>query len=263
MFRVMTLNLNYYAAKHGPWEARRALIADVIETAGPDVVALQAVSQEPGVENGLDQATQLAALLPDYRHVYFQPADAASPGEVAPAAVHGSAFLSRLPFAETNCLALTRCDGLEDANKRVLLAASFDRDGSSSAGQGAAPGWGVQVFNAHFSWVFGQARQNLAETLPYVGAYAGPALMVGDFNQVPDGELWGPLAAAGWTDTWAALRPGDAGPTFESDRPFMRIDYAWANSELAGRLQGIEVLARDENGVRLSDHAGLMVTLDL
>lgn len=63
MLKVMTLNLNYYGDRHGSWESRRALIAEVIELAQPHIVALQAVRVEPQVENDADQASKTRSKL--------------------------------------------------------------------------------------------------------------------------------------------------------------------------------------------------------
>jgi endonuclease/exonuclease/phosphatase family metal-dependent hydrolase len=245
MLKVMTLNLNYDIARHGPWPARRDLIAAAIGAADADVVALQAVRRDPETEAGLDQAAQLARLLPEYQYVYFQTAE---PDDGGPA--KGSAFLSRLPLAQTDCLGLYLRPGLEDMNHRALLRVQVDVDGRP---------W--QIFNAHYSWVVPQTRDNLGESLPYLESFSGPALLVGDMNTLPDSDVWEPLRAAGWQDVWAKLCPEQPGYTFESDRPYMRIDYAWANPAAAQHVQAIDVVAREADGVRLSDHLGLVITL--
>jgi endonuclease/exonuclease/phosphatase family metal-dependent hydrolase len=166
--------------------------------------------------------------------------------------VDGSAVLSRLPLVESDCLALSLRPGLEDTNRRALLHAQVNLP------DGGGP---VHLFNAHLSWVYAQAQDNLEEALPYINSVSGPALMLGDMNMLPDSDLWLPLREAGWVDTWQALRPDDDGYTYESDRPYMRIDYAWANRLLAGQPKAIEVLAKERDGVRMSDHLGLLVTL--
>jgi len=69
MLRVMSLNLNYYGTKHGPWLARRALIRDLIALSDVDVIALAGRPQRAGGRGRLDQATQLAQSLPEYQYV--------------------------------------------------------------------------------------------------------------------------------------------------------------------------------------------------
>jgi endonuclease/exonuclease/phosphatase family metal-dependent hydrolase len=248
--KVMTLNINYYEERFGPWPVRRQLIQDVLDKANPDVVALQAVRRDPAVESGADQAVQLATLFSGYRFVAYQPAEAFPNG-----VTQGSAILSHLPIAAKDLLPLTLIPELEDTNRRIVQAARFD-----------LPSGLFYLFNAHYSWVTEQAGQNICETLPFIGAVNGPALLVGDMNTPPDSPLLDHFRQAGWTDLWAHFHPDDEGFTFiEGDRLAKRTDYAWANPELLDIVQAIECVADqpDQKGARASDHAGLLVTLGL
>ncbi len=249
MLRIMTLNLNYYGTKHGAWPARRALVRDLIVAADADVVALQAVRSAPELENGLDQAGQLALGLPEFQYVVYQPADDCGGG-----VTQGSAFLARIEMAETDFLDLTLLPGLEDTNRRTVLHARFD-----------LPGGPLHLFNCHVSWVYDQARQNLDQIVTYIDSFHDAGLLVGDLNQTPEVDLLQRLAAAGWTDLWTLLQPDAPGPTFEADVPAIRIDYAWANHLLAPHAAEIEVAgkAEEEGSVRLSDHLALVAALDI
>lgn len=272
MLRVMTLNLNGYVEKHGEWTARRGLILSAIQSVQPDILALQAVAKDNRRFGGHDQATQLAlqgasvaggtpasAPVEDrpgehepkggYSHIYFQPAAAAVDGIEA-----GTAIVSRLPFAATDYLRLSLLPDLEDTTRRVVLMARFDR-----------PNGPFYLFNAHFSWVREQLENNLAEALPWLTAVEAPALLVGDLN-APAGEgLLTLLREAGWVDAWETLRGGEPGHTFEAGQPSIRIDYAWANPYLAGRLSAIDIVCTEEGpaGEHVSDHYGLLVSIDI
>ncbi len=249
MLNVMTLNLNYYVAKHGTWQERREIIRATIRSARPDIIALQAVEQEPLVEGGRDQAAQLAAELPEYCHVHYHPAI-----RTATDGSQGSAFLSRIPIAETQILPLTLVPNAEDPNQRVVLAARFDL--------ASGP---FYLCNAHFSWVAELARLNVQQTLPLIAKFDESGMLVGDLNNPPDNGILQPFRDAGWTDVWAALRPGEPGLTFESSQPTLRIDYGWANTASKPHLSGIKVIANqpNANGHRASDHFGLLIALDL
>lgn len=249
MLKVMTFNLNYYGTKHGPWVLRRGLICAELQSVAPDIVALQAVARDPQVDGGADQAAQLAERLPEYTHTLFQPAMDFSDGSTG-----GSALLSRLPVAASDRLELDLIPGLEDDNRRVLLHARFD-----------LPTGPLHLFNAHFSWVGEQARRNLEQAVPFFQSFAGPALLVGDFNIPAGSELLASLRQAGWRDVWAELNPGQEGLTFESNSPTLRIDYAWANPALLPHVTAIRIVADNEHatGARPSDHRGLLVTLDM
>jgi endonuclease/exonuclease/phosphatase family metal-dependent hydrolase len=104
-------------------------------------------------------------------------------------------------------------------------------------------------------------RSNVVAALSYLQHLSGPAVLLGDLNAPPEGPGMQQLAAAGWIDVWAQLHPDDPGYTFEADAPSQRIDYVWANAAAAPRLRAIERI-QPQGGARLSDHLGLLVTLD-
>ena len=245
MTTLMTLNLNYFGDRHGPWEERLAHLEKVLRRTSPEVAALQAVCAEPGVAGGQNQAQQIAARLPDYTEIWFEAAQRAVDEKLL-----GSAFIARIPCAPVAHQELPLEDNPEDDNRRILLHARVQN--------GEEP---IELVNAHFSWVPALNRSNVAAALTYLQRLPGPALLMGDLNAPPDGPGMQHLAAAGWIDAWAQLRPDDPGYTFEADAPSQRIDYIWANPAAAPRLRAIERIPL-EGEARLSDHLGLLVTLD-
>lgn len=250
MFRVMTLNLNYEVARHGPWPERRALVVLEIRRWQPDLVALQAVRQAPGGDN---QVEQLSRELPGYVHAWFEPMMIEADG-----GARGMAFLGRVPFERRGTHPLTYRAGTEDGDRRALLRVHC---AASATGASLGPG-GMEFYNAHFSWVEAQARDNIRDALPFLGGTRVPALLLGDFNQPPGRPLHETLRKAGWVDAWSWLRGEEAGYTYEADRPQSRIDFAYANAHLSGRLVQIHVVGEAyRQPPRLSDHLGIIVTL--
>jgi endonuclease/exonuclease/phosphatase family metal-dependent hydrolase len=248
MLHILTLNINFYGEKHGAWQDRQPLIEQAISEANPDIVALQAVRLDPQVASGEDQASQLAHNL-GYPHVFFEPAHSTPQG-----LADGTAIISRLPFSHRDSLQLTHREDVEDPNDRALLLARFDlADGP------------FHLFNAYFSWVPEQTADNLDEAIPYINTFPDPGLLVGDFNTPADSPLLNRLREAGWVDLWSAFHPGEPGLTFEAGDLSIRIDYAWANRKLQPQARGIHLVQneRSPSGPRLSDHLGLLVTLDL
>ncbi len=248
MFKVMTFNINYYGTKYGPWSVRRQLIADAIQEAAPDVVALQAVKQAPGVHSAFNQAAQLTELLPEYHYVVFQPSIAYGGG-----LADGSAFLSRVRISRWDYFKLTLHPNPEDTNPRIVLHATVD-----------LPDGPLHLLNAHFSWVEREGQSNVREALPYVNSFARRAILIGDMNASPNAEHLNLLRRAGWSDLWEQLRPGEDGCTFESAEPKLRIDYAWASGSIKTKVKDIKVVAGclGPQGERCSDHMGLLVTLE-
>lgn len=247
MLKVMTLNINYYGTKHGLWPIRKKFIQEAIQNANPDIIALQAVKKDPVMNNGLDQASQFAELLPEYQYRVFQESVNYENGSS-----DGLAFLSRFEIAKTDYLKLTLHPGLEDTNQRIVLNTLFH-----------LPTGPFHIFNAHFSWVYQQALDNVNETLPYINSFAKQSLFVGDLNMTSDTEIIRQFNKDGWVDIWAELRPDDNGYTFESNHPTKRIDYAWIHRSLKQQVKSIEIIANnhDENGNWPSDHAGLLIQL--
>lgn len=245
MLRILTLNLNYFGDKHGTWETRLERVVQTLRWHAPDVAAFQAVGAETGTAAGKDQAWQIAAHLPEYSQIWFQPAQRSADDKL-----QGSAFLARAPLVPVGHQELPFEDPAEDGNRRLLLHARVQN--------GAEP---LEVVNAHFSWVPEINQGNVAAALSYLQTLPGPALLAGDLNAAPDSAGMRLLADAGWIDAWSQLHPDDPGHTFEADAPSQRIDYVWINQAAVPRLRAIERILPDGD-TRLSDHLGLLVTLE-
>jgi len=244
MLKIMTLNLNFLVEKHGPWRERRELIAREIQQQSPDIIALQAVRH---MTTGLNQADELSRLVPDYSYGTFVAAV-----EHADRSADGSAFLSRLPAVSIDSLRLTLPEHPEDPTPRVVLHGVFTRP------QGV-----LNLLNCHFSWISTQSVLSVSEVLAFLGPIPGPVVILGDMNSSPESEAMKKLAAQGFTDVWQQLHPGDDGFTFESDQPSLRIDYVWVNEALNPRVKVIQKVGTPApQPPRLSDHFGLVVTLD-
>jgi endonuclease/exonuclease/phosphatase (EEP) superfamily protein YafD len=98
--------------------------------------------------------------------------------------------------------------------------------------------------------------------LNYTKTHTGPSVLVGDLNTPPESEVFTPMRQEGWEDAWGQLYPGEEGFTFESNRPFTRIDYAWVSAGLADQVSDVQIIRQERDGaIRLSDHLGLVVTL--
>ena len=244
--RILTLNLNYYVEKHGPWQGRKELILNAIRETRPDVIAFQAVARYPAQAGGQSQVAQLAAALIDYSHQHFQPAFVQGDGRE-----EGNALLSKYPLGTLDYLKLKLLPGMEDTTHRIVQYCRL-----------SLPACDVNLYNAHFSWVQEQSRKNVLEALNYTKTHTGPSVLVGDLNTAPESEVFTPMREEGWVDAWGQLHPGEEGFTFESNRLFTRIDYAWLSAGLADQLSDVQIIRQERDGtVRLSDHLGLVVTL--
>lgn len=245
MLRIMTLNINYDGSKHGAWAMRRRLIADAIAQAQPDVVVLQAVRADARMAPHANQAQQLAAMLPEFKHVIFEPALLRDDDRA-----DGGATLSRLHVIERGQRRLSTVANDEDMSPRMLLSARV-----------ATTDAVLTIVNGHFSWVPSVNRENTAETLTYLESLPSPVIFAGDLNARPETDSMRRFAEAGWIDAWAHTRPGDPGHTFEAGDFTQRIDYLWIDAALRDRIRGVERIEAPPGAIRLSDHAGLLLTL--
>jgi endonuclease/exonuclease/phosphatase family metal-dependent hydrolase len=248
MLKVMTLNLNYYVEKYGTWPLRRDLIIDEIQASEPDLITFQAVKKDPNLFDGQDQGTQIAKMA-GYTYFKYQPAE-----EYPDGSSEGSAVLSQYPFSEVDTLQLSLSPGTEDKNKRVLINCLFNFHS-----------FPLRLFNAHFSWVTEQARDNIEEAYRYIRTFREPFLLLGDLNTSPDSNLFDLFRKAGMIDVWAELCPDEDGYTFEADSPHVRIDYAWASQDLKKDLIAIQVVGekRSTNQACFSDHLSLLIELSI
>ena len=82
-----------------------------------------------------------------------------------------------------------------------------------------------------------------------------PAVLVGDFNALPEWRQIEEILDAGWVDAWPEAGSGD-GFTSSSDRPEHRIDYVFHTSSLTALDAGVFQS-------QASDHLPVVVDLDL
>jgi endonuclease/exonuclease/phosphatase family metal-dependent hydrolase len=246
MVKLLTLNLNYDNAGYGTWTERKHLLLQILIDCAPDIVAFQAVKSELSGEKGMNQIEQVAKALPVYAYHTFFP--------VQPGAVEGLGFLSRVRITQADYRELSFIPGLDDPNHRILLSAAFDFDDFRLA-----------VFNAHLSWVHEQTAANIPEVLEFIGDSRGYRVLAGDFNTSPDSDLLPAFKQAGWVDAWEQVNPGEAGYTYETRNPTLRIDYVWASRELAGKIRTMELIAskQGQGSEGLSNHLGLLAGFDL
>lgn len=240
MTRVLTLNLNFDEAKHGPWPLRFRCIVEAVARLQPDVIALQAVRRRAG---GLDQVRDLAQAT-GLNGTYFLAARRDADTE------DGSAILTRLPVLSHTATRLTYDPNPEDPSPRTVLHATLD----------LGDGRRLALANGHFSWVAQLNARNVEETLRALASVEGDAMLVGDFNATPDTAGMRAIAAAGWRDAWLAVHGENDGATFEAPAPHLRIDYIW----LRGALQAksiARVQAPADAAARLSDHFGLVAEI--
>jgi endonuclease/exonuclease/phosphatase family protein len=271
--------------------ARARAVADRIARARPHVVGLQEVETLNIDLTGLG--------LPVVIHLDFE---AILQAELAARGLHYTlaARVQNIVAAPFPGISLVDHDILLLDADRVTLGSSGAQNFAVNVGV-VAPGvelrrgwvWArVTIGGEPYTFVNTHAEADLGglhlaglralQLAELVGTVAGDArvIMVGDFNDVPGSPMHQVVAGAGFTDVWAALRPGVIGYTCchradlsDQIAPFsQRIDYVFTRGvgSPAGRVLGQIDRFGEVPGDRVagpaypiwpSDHAGMVATL--
>lgn len=234
--RVLSYNIHHGEGTDGRFDLER--LADIINRADPDLVALQEVDVETRRSKGVDQAARLAELTG--MHHSFAEAMAYDGGG------YGEAVLSRYPIDTQYNHKLPYAEGQEPRSAAVVSVRPRGKDGPTLVFAGT-----------HLCHLSGETRLNQARSLINHQAYDGPmTILAGDFNFTPDTQPYRAMIDAGWADAAASF--GNPQPTIPSDDPKRRIDYVFARPANAWRVVDVQVL--DEPIA--SDHAPVLVELE-
>lgn len=260
--RLLTLNL---WQEQGPWERRLEVLRADLANLAPDILCLQEV-RDRGQEVP-NQARSLAEALGADWHWTFAPAQSWGGG------VEGLAILSRRAWTRREVCPLPS----RDTNQRLGLALRFEGNGGAF--------W---VATTHLAYRLGDGLLREAQVLALDAMLAElreggeTAVLCGDFNAVPEADeirfLQGLTSLEGrrtyWQDAFAALHPGQAGPTWCAANPYTeqlgwfprdrRLDYVFVSPQTRegrARLQSCDIVcaAPATDGTYPSDHYGLLV----
>lgn len=194
--RILAYNIKHGRGMDGAVDLRR--IAEVIDRAKPDVVALQEVDSAVERSGRVDQATILGELTG--MHSVFGTFFDYQGGR------YGMALLSRYPFiSHTNHL-LPK--GVE---YRAALAGRI-RVGDD--------GPEVVVVGIHLVWTGEERYSQAARLIEIFRGETTPVILAGDFNSTPDSEVMDLLGTA-----WRVPPKGEDRFTFPADAPDREIDY--------------------------------------
>ena len=128
---------------------------------------------------------------------------------------------------QSKFLALTAAWAL-DGVEQALLPRERDEQRTLLRGVVTPPSWGgarVHVFVTHLSTEPTERLAQAERVAEAVAATEGPALLLGDLNDLSGSAPLRALESAGLCDPWVELHPDDLGYTFSVKRPNRRIDY--------------------------------------
>ena len=253
--RVLTWNVWW---RFGPWGERQQGLLRSMRDTGADLIGVQ--------ECWPEQIADFAAAL-EYHHVTSAPDPDSEFGFV-------NAVLSRWPIESTAELALPTLQ--EPARRSAVMARIRSPFGS------------IPMFSTHLDWQYDRSlhRQTQLEAIcSFVDQHTGaddpfPALLVGDFNAVPDSDEVRRLTGRGapyvpgliFSDVWEQIGEGpgftwsERNPHVEAPAwPNRRLDYitvAWPRNRPAGNPVATGLVgSRTVQGQVPSDHFGVMADL--
>jgi endonuclease/exonuclease/phosphatase family metal-dependent hydrolase len=151
--------------------------------------------------------------------------------------------------------------------------------------------FGVHLSAVHAAWTERRRTFELRALLASIAADVerrdGLHALVGDFNTLAPGDVFDPrklpgrlralvwlsggrirwrtiqiVLDAGYTDGFRALHPGDAGWTFPTWQPHVRLDYLFVPTPHVRRVQSCEVVASDA-AREASDHFPLLSVIEV
>ena len=217
---VMSYNIHHAVGIDGQLSLER--IAQVIEDAGAEIVALQEVDRFYGARSDFkDQAKELAELL-GYHYAYGANLNLAPAEGQIENRQYGTAIVSKYPIIRSENVLLSSF-GRE---QRGVLHAVVNVRGIH-----------VHVYNTHMGLDVPGRMAQAQEIVDLASQHEGPAVLMGDFNANPSSEEVGIFLNSGlFTNTFAGIEDAY---TFPVLTPSVTIDYILTSPSVAHAEQRV------------------------
>ncbi len=161
--------------------------------------------------------------------------------------------LACVDIDETDHFPIRETPGQEELYQCLILHARF-----------TFPQTIFNLYNVYFARHSMNPIRNVRDLMAFTKFNSGPSLLLGALNMDPDNNAFQMLRDDGWIDLWPEFHPEDQGLTYyQGPQAVSRADYAWVNPELRPYVEGIDLLMQNHEKVMPSDHASLLVSLDL
>ena len=243
----MTYNLKY-PEPSGPhaWPARRPMIAEVLRRTGPDIVGTQ--------EGHYEQLRQIVADSGRYQWVGVG-RDPGGQGEFC------AVLYDPVKLAVLDCRHFWLSDTPEEpgsatadwGNRVIRMATQVEFR--------TTDGQRLLWLNTHLDHKSPEARRRGAALI--AGRLTGvdtPAVVSGDFNDVPGSAAYATLLTAGFTDTWTGPEHGTFGDWAAPRPDGERIDWILTRGLTA---KPAELCLLHDGDRWPSDHVPVLATLEL
>jgi endonuclease/exonuclease/phosphatase family metal-dependent hydrolase len=232
--RVMTFNIHTGVGVDKKLDLQR--IADVIIQESPDLVGLQEVDRGVRRTEGIDEIAELAKMTRmDYAFGYnldYQEGQ------------YGIAILSKSLIQKIDH---RKYQNRREAERRGMLRVEVDIGGRM-----------IDFVTTHLDYQHDDDR--LFETeqlLKFLADVKNPLIVVGDFNDEPDGSAY-KLMATKFVDSWIGSRAKGDGFSYSADKATKRIDYIFYRTSDDVRARKVWVVRTPA-----SDHLPVMAELEI
>ena len=220
----MTYNIHVGVGMDRKLDLQR--IADVINQEHPDLVGLQEVDRGVKRTQGIDEIAELARLT-KMEYAFAHNLDYQG-GQ------YGVAILSRFPILKVDH---RKYENTREAERRGMIRAEVNANNRV-----------LSFVTTHLDYQYEDGRVfETQQLLGFLQDLKGPLIVVGDFNEEPNGDAY-KLIAAHFRDTWLESKARELGLTYPADKPAKRIDYIFhrANDGVrAKRAWVVNTLASD------------------
>lgn len=238
MLTVATLNVHGRGAR---WRSRRVALAAQLAALNPDVIALQELRTWPSQGRWLVAAVNRLVAPPAF--MFSGARKAGWRG------YEGIGIISRLPVRERNIVRLGH-------GGRIALRCRLESGGDALD---------FYAVHLHHGGVAGETRLAAARILmDHVGAQPHvPAVIAGDLNAQPSSRTL-KLLSTHFRSAYAAVHgaePERTVPTNLAVRPLV-LDYILASPSLEVTSAALAFTTRDAAGETVSDHFGLVATIE-
>jgi endonuclease/exonuclease/phosphatase family metal-dependent hydrolase len=201
--RVMTYNIHVGVGMDKKLDLQR--IADVIKQEHPDLVGLQEVDRGVKRTEGIDEIAELARLT-GMQFAFAHNLDYQG-GQ------YGVAILSRFAIQTIDH---RKYENKREAERRGMLRVEVRIGGRT-----------VSFVTTHLDYQYEDGRVfETEQLLTFLKDQTAPLILVGDFNEEPNGAAY-KLLSARFRDAWLAAKLSDAGLSYPADKPLKRIDYIY------------------------------------
>ncbi len=232
--RVMTYNIHVGVGMDKKLDLQR--IADVINDQHPDLVGLQEVDRGVKRTQGVDEIAELARLT-RMQFVFAHNLDYQG-GQ------YGVAILSRFPILATDH---RKYENKREAERRGMIRIEVNVGGRR-----------LSFATTHLDYQYEDGRVfETEQLLKFLKDQASPLIVVGDFNEEPNGDAY-KLMSAEFRDAWLESKAKQIGLSYPADQPVKRIDYIFHRSN-----DGVRAKRTWTVPTPASDHVPVLADLEI